>query len=790
MTNRGEGFDQLLENRHWLRHLARELLHDRSQVDDVLQNVWMAALRRPPRESNPRSQRSWLKKVLRTFALRANRSDARRHRREGESPDPTPPPTADQMVERLEMQSELAQSIRSLDEPYRTVVFLRFYEERSAADIAASLEIPESTVRTRLSRGLAQLRDRLDRISNERGTDWRATLLLILGPEAAAPLASPDDVGPAPVTSGAAPVVPVAGLLLALVVAGVIAIAFWTSDVGRAPDPDGSRSLASAGSESDLAVAAAASPKSPNPGHGEPSAASTHVGLRPPPGSQEPPRSPTDETAGTLSTETDDGLRGWVVVIDAASGAPLPGAEVRFTATDRAHATSAGTTDEAGSLSVDATVLARDALTVVLEGYVDHHEPVRHRDSGAQPYTVELRPRFEAKVIVTREGTAAEGIEILVHHGERRRTETITTDGTGVASFGYEDQRTRLTIDTEPYASISVAAGERTEIELVDAKPVTAILFDERGARLDDCLVTWTVAETATWAHEARSDAQGAIELGRIPTDAAVALEVYPHERPSYRFRGTPPPDGVWTLEVPRGVYLEGVIETPDPADAAQALPFLTARREVETREAGAIAPMETRRTGRSQRARYRLQPLCRGSVDRDGRFRVGPIPEDVGDVYLLIHHPTLVNQIQPVPDLAQPRPRHILLEAGRRLRGRAVDPEGRPVAGALLHFGERYTNDTESVLGRTRTDADGGFEYPGIPWRTGDRLPDIQLDGRDVVREHVFVAAFPPEKIVSFDGAPIESSPVAGAAIVPSSAEDRALHLVLSATAPDGTRK
>lgn len=789
MTNRGEGFDQLLENRHWLRHLARELLHDRSQVDDVLQNVWMAALNRPPRESNPRSQRSWLKKVLRTFALRANRSDARRHRREGESPEPTPPPTADQMVERLEMQSELAQSIRSLDDPYRTVVFLRFYEERSAADIAATLGIPESTVRTRLSRGLAQLRERLERTANERGTDWRATLLLIVGPEAAAALASSDDLGPTPVTSGATPVIPITGALVALTIAGLLLVAFWNDSAPRRTAPSDARSMASFGLPPDPSVAAAESREPSEAANTDSGPVPTHVEeLRRPPSSPESPS--TEETAGTRAIEPDGAPRAIVMVIDADSGDPLVGAEVRFTATDRARPASAGRTDAEGCLEVDSTALARDALTVVLDGYVDHHEPVRPRDADGRPYTVELRPRFEARVLVTHRGSPVEGVEVGVHHEERQRTDTITTDAAGVATFWYEDQRTRLTIDAEPYASISVAAGEQTEVELIEAKPVIAILFDERGAPLDDCLVTWTVAETATWALQARSDIRGTIELGRIPAEAVVALEVYPRDRPSYRFRGTPPPEGPWTLEVPRGVYLEGIIETPNPADAARALPFLTVRREVETREAGAIAPMETRRTGRSQRARYRLQPLSRGSVDRDGRFRVGPIPEDVSDVYLLVHHPTLTNQIQPVPDLAQPRPRRIQLETGRRVRGRAVDPDGQPVVGALLHFGERYSNDTESVLGRARTDEEGRFEYPGVPWRTGDRLPEIQVDGRDVVREHVFIAAFPPERIVSFDGTPVESSPVTGAAIVSPSAEDGEIQLVLSTEASDAPKK
>ena len=49
-----------------------------------------------------------------------------------------------------------------LDEPVRTVVLLRYWEGLPPRRIAARLEIPVETVRTRLKRGLHKLRVRLD----------------------------------------------------------------------------------------------------------------------------------------------------------------------------------------------------------------------------------------------------------------------------------------------------------------------------------------------------------------------------------------------------------------------------------------------------------------------------------------------------------------------------------------------------------------------------------------------------------------------------------------------------
>jgi RNA polymerase sigma-70 factor (ECF subfamily) len=54
--------------------------------------------------------------------------------------------------------------VASLDEPYREVVALRFFAERSLAEIAAATDRPLGTVKTQLHRGLARLRRSLDEI--------------------------------------------------------------------------------------------------------------------------------------------------------------------------------------------------------------------------------------------------------------------------------------------------------------------------------------------------------------------------------------------------------------------------------------------------------------------------------------------------------------------------------------------------------------------------------------------------------------------------------------------------
>jgi RNA polymerase sigma-70 factor (ECF subfamily) len=61
-----------------------------------------------------------------------------------------------------ERASATRRAVASLDEPYREVVALRFFGERSLDEIAALTGRPLGTVKTHLRRGLLRLRDAMD----------------------------------------------------------------------------------------------------------------------------------------------------------------------------------------------------------------------------------------------------------------------------------------------------------------------------------------------------------------------------------------------------------------------------------------------------------------------------------------------------------------------------------------------------------------------------------------------------------------------------------------------------
>ncbi len=175
------GIEELLRHEAWVRRVARGLVRGEEAVDEVVQATWWDALRSPPKDG--RNLRGWLGTVARNVVRRSARKEARRAEVElaaGAADDGAAPPP-ETALERIELQRRVAEAVLALDEPYRSVVVLRFYEELSPAEIGARLGSSDATVRTQLRRALGKLGDRLDGVYSGTSADWRAVALVWIG---------------------------------------------------------------------------------------------------------------------------------------------------------------------------------------------------------------------------------------------------------------------------------------------------------------------------------------------------------------------------------------------------------------------------------------------------------------------------------------------------------------------------------------------------------------------------------------------------------------------------------
>jgi len=151
--------EALLAHQAWMRRLAASLVREAGEADDVVQEAWVAALetRGPIGDLG-----AWLATVVKNSARSLRRGATRRAARAASRARPEGLPGSDEVVARLQEERVLLAELEALEEPYRTTLLLRFHEELAPRAIARRMQVPVETVKTRLKRGLARLRARLE----------------------------------------------------------------------------------------------------------------------------------------------------------------------------------------------------------------------------------------------------------------------------------------------------------------------------------------------------------------------------------------------------------------------------------------------------------------------------------------------------------------------------------------------------------------------------------------------------------------------------------------------------
>jgi RNA polymerase sigma-70 factor (ECF subfamily) len=169
---------ELLAQSGWARTLARQLVRDAHSADDLVQRAWLAAIEHPPAAAVP--PRRWIAAVLRNFARQDARADLRRAEREvGHA---RPDSHRDAAIEGIELQEMLLAHLRELPESSRSALYARYFEGLAPREIARRAGVPVKTVKTRLARGLEELRARFDRQHGGDRAAWMALLIPLIEP--------------------------------------------------------------------------------------------------------------------------------------------------------------------------------------------------------------------------------------------------------------------------------------------------------------------------------------------------------------------------------------------------------------------------------------------------------------------------------------------------------------------------------------------------------------------------------------------------------------------------------
>lgn len=223
--------ETLAEHGGFVRALARAAVAGDDLAEDVAQETWLAAVRSqsPPRTS----WRAWLRGVVRRRAADLMRAEAAVHRREGAVARHEGQPATVDLVVRAESARRMIAAVVHLDDRYRDVILLRYYEDLPPRRIAERLGLPVETVRTRLKRGLARMRTQLDA---EHGGDRRSWLAGL------APFAAPGRAVSTATLIGGGLVLKKITLLV--VVGALCALGLWKLRAGGDPADSSNRVVA------------------------------------------------------------------------------------------------------------------------------------------------------------------------------------------------------------------------------------------------------------------------------------------------------------------------------------------------------------------------------------------------------------------------------------------------------------------------------------------------------------------------------------------------------------------
>ena len=126
----------------------------RSDVEDLVQEVFLTVFRRLSALRDPAAFPGWLAMIVRNRAT----DHLRRASRSEELPDELPCNDLAETEARA-----ILQVVRSLPEAYRETLILRLVEGMTGPEIAARTGLTPGSVRVNLHRGMAQLREALDR---------------------------------------------------------------------------------------------------------------------------------------------------------------------------------------------------------------------------------------------------------------------------------------------------------------------------------------------------------------------------------------------------------------------------------------------------------------------------------------------------------------------------------------------------------------------------------------------------------------------------------------------------
>lgn len=682
--------DELVEQSPWIRRLARGLLDDDDEIDDVVQDALVAAHDLP---GSVRDRRSWLAGVVHNLCRRRHRDAGRRPTARFDDEDAWGGESEPaEMLHFETTRRRVVHAVLELAEPYKSIVLLRFYEVCTPSEIARRTGTPVATVSTRLHRALKTVRERLEA---RYGDAIRLELCILAG-------IRPESLGrPAPAGPGAGDAArsPAGFWQVAAAAAGVILVGAWLAPLGEGP--------ATAAPVRPRAMVESSFDRAPNPA-GIDARSSARLAVR--------PATESSATLGTPRPEPGRGGRAPALSGRVLEGIPRLGAESGRAGIEVGVQVRAGqdrqgellasfrlVSDEHGRFEVDldlgddriVTVVCRpepgayyaaeDAVTV-LTG----EPPLRPLEPRIYPHDARL-----AIAVVDDAGEPLEGAEVQAFGAPRGTSDRFGRLELPLSSLASPVQVSVLAPGHARLAqAFTVLAGQQlsTTLRMKAGALASGWVVGPEGLPVEGALVHDLRLESLA----TRTERDGSFRLGDLDASS-----------PFVRIHAAGFVDEVMRLERGQdGRLAETTVWLERGARVAGRV--LSEGRPV----AGAVVEPESGSPSAVTAA--------------DGRFVLTPIPS--GSCTLVVEKPGLgaaVRKIEIPPGVASWPDQELDLDAGLTIRGRLVDGEGGGIVGRAVVAHRGVVLDAKHV-----SDPDGSFNLAGLP--PGDTTVEFHSDGRE----------------------------------------------------------
>ncbi|MDD9267059.1 RNA polymerase sigma factor SigW [Paenibacillus sp. GCM10023248] len=162
-------------------HLAYRMLNNKQEAEDAVQETFLRVYTNLHRYDENQKFSTWIFRIGTNLCIDKLRRRKNTYSLDAEMPDgegndyyamlPSNEDTPEKQIMVSETQEQIRRAIATLPEKYKSIVVLRYLQDMSLQEISEVLDMPVTTIKTRVHRGREYLRKRLEQEEQDANTN-------------------------------------------------------------------------------------------------------------------------------------------------------------------------------------------------------------------------------------------------------------------------------------------------------------------------------------------------------------------------------------------------------------------------------------------------------------------------------------------------------------------------------------------------------------------------------------------------------------------------------------------